>query len=175
VRKALAPLLLALALPALAATPVAPAPVQAGTTTRQAELRASPAPESKLLQTLPANTKVTVLKRIGGWYQVRHQPATGAALDGWVRMWLLRFSAPPAGGSALKQNVAVLQSGRSGSTYTTATTGVRGLSEEDLKNAKPNPQAVAALEQLAVTPDDARTFAKKGPLKADPNLLKDVK
>jgi hypothetical protein len=68
----------------------------------------------------------------------------------------------------------VLASGRSSATYTTATTGVRGLSEEELQNAKPNPQAVAALEQLAVTPDDARSFARKAKLKADPALLKEV-
>ena len=162
-RKLLAALLLALTLPALAA--------QTGTTTRVAELRATPAANGKLLQALPAGAKVEVLKRIGGWYEVK----TTGGTTGWVRMWLLRFSTQATGKDALKQNVAVLQSGRSSSTYTTATTGVRGLSEEDLKNATPNPKAVAALEQLAVTPDDARGFAKKGSLKADPNLLKDAK
>ena len=157
-RKALPALLLALALPALAA--------QTATTTRPAELRATPAVDGKLVQTLPANTRVDVLRRVGGWYEVK----TAAGASGWTRMWLLRFSSQAGGGDALKQNVAVLQSGRSSSTYTTATTGVRGLSEEDLKNAKPNPEAVKALEPLAVTPEDATKFAKKGGLKADPGV-----
>lgn len=164
-RKALLVLLLALALPAAAAT------LGSGTTTRAAELRSTPALDGKLLETLPANAKVEVLKRVGGWYQV----TAASGQQGWVRMWLLRFSTAPAGASAFKQNAAVLSSGRSSSTYTTATTGVRGLSEEELQNAKPNPQAVAALEQLAVTPEDARGFAKKGKLKAEPELLKEAK
>lgn len=148
------------ALPAFAA--------QTGTTTRSAELRASPAADGQLLLTLPANTKVDVVKRIGGWYEVR----TAAGAKGWVRMWLLRFSAQTGGGAALKENVAVLSSGRSSSTYTTATTGVRGLSEEELAKAVPDPAAVQALEPLAVTPADARGFAGKVPLKADPEALK---
>lgn len=142
---------------------------QVGTLTGPAELRSTPFADGKALKTLPKGTSVEVIKRVGGWYQVK-----AAGSDGWVRMWLLRFSTQVTGKDAAKQNVAVLQSGRSSSTYTTATTGVRGLSEEELKNATPNPQAVAALEQLAVTPDDARGFAKKGKLKADPNLLKDA-
>lgn len=153
-------LLLALSLPALAA--------QSGTTTRAAELRSSPLADGKLLQTLPPNTKVDVVKRVGGWYEVK--TTTGA--QGWVRMWLLRFSTQAGGGAALKENVAVLSSGRSSSTYTTATTGVRGLSEEELRNATPDPAAVQALEKLAVTAADARGFASKVPLKADPEALK---
>jgi len=159
-RKALAALLLALALPAFAG--------QSGTTTRPAELRSSALADGKVLQTLPANTKVDVIKRVGGWYEVR----TAAGAQGWVRMWLLRFSTQAGGGAALKENVAVLQSGRSSSTYTTATTGVRGLSEEELAKAVPDPAAVQALEKLAVTPADARGFASKIPLKADPEALK---
>jgi hypothetical protein len=143
------------ALPALAA--------QTATVTRPAELRPAPSAEGKAVQTLPAGAKVDVVKRVGGWYQVKSQSA-----EGWVRMWLLRFSTP-AGGFG-KDSVAVLGSGRSSSTYTTATTGVRGLSEEEIQNAKPNPAAVAALEQYAVAPDDARRFAKQASLKASPDI-----
>jgi hypothetical protein len=152
-RKSLSILLLALALPAAAA-------MQSGTTTRSAELRATPLVDGKLLKTLPANAKLDVLKRVGGWYQVR----TAEGTAGWVRMWHVRFSA--ASGAAGRDSVAVLGSGRSGSTYTTATTGVRGLSEEELQNARPNPAAVAALDRYAVAPDDARRFAKQAALKA---------
>jgi len=155
----------ALALLALLAAFAAHAANQVGTLTGAAELRSTPFADGKALKTLPKGASVEVIKRIGGWYQVK-----AAGSDGWVRMWLVRFSTQATGKDAMKQNVAVLQSGRSSSTYTTATTGVRGLSEEDLKNATPNPKAVAALEQLAVTPDDARGFAKKGALKADPGV-----
>lgn len=154
-RRSLSIMLLALALPA-----VAVAATQAGTTTRPAELRATPVASGKLVKNLPVNSKLDVLKRVGGWYQVK----TAEGSEGWVRMWLVRFSA--ASGTFGRDSVAVLGSGRSGSTYTTATTGVRGLSEEELQNARPNPAAVAALDRLAVAPDDARGFARQGALKA---------
>jgi len=108
-----------------------------------------------------------VVKRMGGWYEVK-----AGGKQGWVRMWLLRFSTQVSGGAAARENVAVLKSGRAGSTYTTATTGVRGLSEEELKNAQPDPAAVQALEQLAVAPADAQAFAKKASLRAEPGLLR---
>ena len=153
-------LLVVLALPALAA-------VQTGTITRSAELRTSPFSDGKTVKTLPQGTSVEVVKRVGGWYQVK-----AAGSDGWVRMWLLKFSTQPAPGTAAKDTVAVLKSGRSGSTYTTATTGVRGLSEEELQNAQPDPAAVQALEQLAVAPADAQAFARKVSLRAEPGVLR---
>jgi len=154
-------LLLALiALPALAA-------VQTGTITRATELRSTPFTNGQLVKTLPQGTPVEVVKRVGGWYEVKT-----AGTSGWVRMWMLRFSAPASGASSAQQTAQVLRSGRSSSTYTTATTGVRGLSEEDLANAVPDPAAVQALESLAVGQSDARGFASQASLKADPRALK---
>ena len=152
-------LLLALALPASAA--------QIGTITRQADLRSTPFSDGKTVATLKQGTSVEVIKRVGGWYQVK-----AGATGGWVRMWLLRFSGTAGAGSAARDTVAVLQSGRASSTYTTATTGVRGLSEEELKNAKPDPAALQLVENLAVAPADARGFANQASLKATPNFLK---
>ena len=159
----------ALALLALLGAFAAHAASQVGTLTGPAELRSTPFADGKVLKTLPKGTSVEVIKRVGGWYQVK---AAGA--DGWVRMWLLRFSGPAAGGTALKDTVGVIQSGRSSATYTTATTGVRGLSEEELNKAVPDPAAVQAMEQLAVTQPDARGFAKQGALKANPQFMRNA-
>lgn len=153
-------LLALLACPALAA-------VQSGTITRPAELRTTPFSDGKLVKTLPQGTPVEVVKRVGGWYEVKT-----AGTSGWVRMWMLRFSTPATGTQSATQTAQVLRSGRSGSTYTTATTGVRGLSEEDLANAVPDAAAVQALESLAVGQSDARGFANQASLKADPRALK---
>ena len=153
-------LLALLALPVLAA-------VQTGTTTRSAELRSTPFSDGKTLQTLPQGTTVEVVKRMGGWYEVK-----AGASQGWVRMWLLRFSTQASGGANARETAQVIRSGRASSTYTTATTGVRGLSEEELANATPNPAAVQSLEQLAVAPNDAQAFAKKASLFADPRALR---
>ncbi len=159
-RKAVLLLLAALALPVSAA-------VQNGTITRAADLRSTPFSDGKTLKTLAQGTSVQVLKRVGGWYQVK-----AGTTDGWVRMWLLRFSTQPGAGTAARDTVAVIQSGRAGSTYTTATTGVRGLSEEDLKNAQPDTAALQTVEQMATTPADARAFAQQASLKASPNLMR---
>jgi uncharacterized protein YgiM (DUF1202 family) len=147
-------LLAFLALPATAA-------VQVGTLTRQAELRSTPFADGKTLQTLPQGTAVEVLKRSGGWYEVK-----AAGTRGWVRMWLLRFSTTTGAGATTRDSVEMIQSGRAGSTYGTATTGVRGLSEEELRNAQPDAAALQQVEQLAVGADDARSFARAASLKA---------
>ncbi len=153
----------ALLLLALLALPVSAA--QMGTIARSATLHASPLGDSKTLKVLPPGASVEVVKRVGGWYQVK---ASGT--EGWVRMWLLRLAGTASGGTGI---ASVLQSGRSASTYTTATTGVRGLSEEELKNAKPDPAALQLVENLAVAPADARGFAKQGELKASPKFMRE--
>lgn len=153
-------LLLLLALPVSAA--------QLGTVTRAADLRSTPFSDGKTIKTLAQGSSVEVLKRVGGWYQVK-----AGTSEGWVRMWLLRFSSTAGAGTA-RDTVAVLQSGRAGSTYTTATTGVRGLSEEELKNAVPDPAALQTVEQLATTPADARGFAHQAALKASPGFMREA-
>jgi len=53
-----------------------------------------------------------------------------------------------------------------GSSGSTTTTGVRGLSEEKLRNPQPNPQALQQLGDLAVSKAEAQQFAKSGRLSA---------
>jgi len=67
------------------------------------------------------------------------------------------------GGLAVLKSVG--QTGRSGSTGIVATTGIRGLSAEELKAAKPNPQAVEAMEVSRANEASARTFAGSAKLK----------
>ena len=152
--------LLCLLLPALALA------ADTGRISQATDLRASPFSDAQSLQKLAAGAEVTVLKREGGWYKVK-----AGATEGYVQMWRLRFSS--AGGGGAGEMVSAIQSGRASATRTTATTGIRGLSEEELANSTPDPAAVAALEQLAVPPEQARGFAQQGKLRADPGALKD--
>jgi hypothetical protein len=55
---------------------------------------------------------------------------------------------------------------RSGGSGATVTTGVRGLSEEQLKSARPNPQALQELERYTADRNDAQRFAAEGKLQA---------
>ena len=63
------------------------------------------------------------------------------------------------GGLGALFNVA--STGKSGSTVTT---GVRGLSEENLKTAQPNPQALKTIRGYAANADNATSFARAGKL-----------
>lgn len=130
-------------------------------TIRATELKAQPYSDARTLQSLPARSRVEVLKRQSGWTQVKTATATG-----WVKMLSLRVeggSSAKRGDSGLAALFNVASTGRSGSTVTT---GVRGLSEEQLKNAQPDAAALQAAKRNAVSKQDARRFAAEGKLEA---------
>jgi len=62
--------------------------------------------------------------------------------------------------------VLALASGRSGTGQVVSTTGVRGLSEQDLKNAKFDEGQIKQMEANTVSAQQAQQFAKSGGLKA---------
>jgi hypothetical protein len=128
-------------------------------TVRPTELKAKPYSDAQTLTTLPPRSQVEVLNRQKGWTQVR-----SPSFSGWVNMLSLRYEASgqkKRGDSGLAALFNVASTGRSGSTVTT---GIRGLSEENLKNAKPNPQALQAAKRYAVNRTEAQRFAAEGPL-----------
>lgn len=149
---------------AAGAKPAAGAPASAaqkGRVVRATDLRDKPDSTGKLLEVVPANTEVSVVERQGGWYKVALP-----SRDGWVRLTAVRFAtATPAASGGLTSSLAFLKSGRSAVQTGTVTTGVRGLSETDLQNSVPAPEAVDALDALVVAPDDARQHAKSLGLK----------
>src|SRR5690349_22476314 len=106
-------------------------------TNRATELKDKAAPEAATLKALPENTELKVLQRNGGWTRV-----DAGGQQGWVRVFHLRFPATAqaaSGGGGLSGLTSALGFGRQKSQTTTiATTGIRGLSPEDLKNASPD-------------------------------------
>jgi hypothetical protein len=139
--------------------------VQAGEiayTVRPTELKIKPFSDAATLLTLPEHGKVEILMRQASWMQVK-----SAGTSGWVKLLSLRIGnedAPKKGGdSGLGALFNVAATGSSGSTVTT---GVRGLSEEKLKNASPNPKALKTMQDFAVTKKSAVGFAEAGKLKS---------
>lgn len=134
---------------------MAPTP---GTTTRDTELKEKPFVDAKTLKKLPARTAVAIGDREGGWLKV-----TAGGQQGWVR--LLHVSSQPQSASGSSANelesAAKVASGRAGSGNIVATTGIRGLSDEELRNAKPNPEEVKRLENYAVSKEQAVEYARK--------------
>ena len=143
---------------------LASAAAQAGEeayTLRATELKAKPFSDAQTLLTLPERSKVEVLQRRASWTEVKSGKTTG-----WVKMLslqLARGATQRRADNGLRSLFNVAQTGRSGSTVTT---GVRGLSEEDLKNARPDPQELEEAKQYAASKVDAKRFAAQGKLQA---------
>ena len=135
---------------------------ETGTMLKADAMRAAPFGDAKTLATLPVGSKVTILKKNGGWFQVKSAKASG-----WVRMLSIRTGgAPKKAGTAA--GVLGLASGRAGTGKVVATTGIRGLNEEDLKTAQFNETELKLAESFATSGADARLFAAKGKLVARP-------
>ncbi|HEY5682511.1 MAG TPA: SH3 domain-containing protein [Sulfuricaulis sp.] len=136
---------------------------ETGTTRSAVELMTTPYRDAKSAGQLPVNTRVDVLERRGGWLKISAQGKTG-----WAKLHQVRAGVGPEGrtsgeGLAILKNVG--QTGRSGSQGIVATTGIRGMSAEELNNANPDPAAVKKLESYSVTANQARDYAKAAGLK----------
>lgn len=127
------------------------------------DLKAEPFADAKTLANLSSNSAVDVLKRQGGWMQVK--PASNG--EGWVKMTAIKLggvSGNAKGDSGMTALWNTAMQGRSGNTGVTAANGVRGLSPEDMKNAQPSPEQVKKLESFAATKSQAEAAAKSGKL-----------
>ena len=137
-----------------AAAKMAPTPA---TVVRATELKEKPSVEAKTIKPLPVKTAVTIVDRDGGWYRVA---ADGE--QGWVR--LLHVSSQPsgAGGSTREEleSAAKIATGRAGTGNIVNTTGIRGLSEEQLRSAEPNPAELQRLENYGVGKEQATAYAR---------------
>lgn len=123
-------------------------------TVRSTEIKQQPFSDAPTVATLGEKTQVNILSRQGGWMNISSERGSG-----WVRLLSLRSSstATKKGDSGL---ISLLNVGRTGSSGVTVATGVRGLSEEDLKNAQPNPRELEKLRRYAVDKPQAQNFAR---------------
>lgn len=136
-----------------------PASADSGIALKTDSLRAEPFSDAKTVGNISRDDKLEILGKKGAWLQVKSAKGTG-----WVR--LLSVKRGEAGKSGSNADVLALANGRSGTGKVVSTTGVRGLSEEELKAAKFNEQEVSQLEGYAVTRDTAQQFASSGSLSA---------
>lgn len=140
---------------------VALAEVRSGITVEATALRESASAGAAALQQLPAQTRLSVLKRQGGWYQVQ----TGAGQQGWVALLAVRFdkSAAARGGNL----GALLEGSTAVEPASGVATGVRGISDDKVSGGGGSgSQSLQQLERYAVTPGSARAFAQQGGLRS---------
>jgi len=135
---------------------------ESGTALKADAVRAEPFGDAKQVATLAKGDKVEILKKDGGWLQVK-----SAKGKGWVRMLSIR-KGDAKKGSGAGAGLLALSSGRAGTGKVVATTGIRGLNEEELKAASFDVKELQLAESYAVKKADAQKFAKQGKLAARP-------
>lgn len=138
---------------------------EAGRTIVAADLKQQPFIDAATVVNLPAGTGLEVLQRQGGWMQVKS--GTG---EGWLKMTAVKLGTATAtqekSGNGLSTLVNLATTGRSGSSGVTVTTGVRGLGQEELKNAQPNPEAVSKMESFTAARNETAAFASSAKLQS---------
>src|SRR5687767_7158187 len=140
------------------------AAAQEAFTNRATELKERASSEARTLATVPADTPVKVTERGGGWARV-----DAAGQGGWLRIFHLRFPAvaetSKSGGNPLSAVTGALGFGRERSkSASIATTGIRGLSAEELKNANPDAEALRRMHSFRADAQSAERFAREGKL-----------
>ncbi len=135
---------------------------ETGTLSKAEELKAEPFRDAKTLKNMVAGEKLEILGKEGGWYKVKAGKGSG-----YVRMLSIRKGDAKAKASEAAGLLA-LSSGRAGKGTVVATTGIRGLNEEELKAAKFDAEQLRLAESYAVNRGDAKKFAAQGKLAARP-------
>lgn len=131
---------------------------------RASDFRTGPYGDAAQIGVLRADTEVEVLQRSGGWYEIRLPDGR----QGWVRMASVRFQETPREEASGGWLFSWFGTGRETGRWTTATTGIRGLDEEDIQAAQPDPAAVDSLDRFAVDAETARRFAAELQLRPQP-------
>ena len=133
---------------------------ESGTALKADELKAEPYRDAKTVAKLASGDKLDILGRNGGWLQVK-----SAKGSGWVRMLSVRTGSARKG-TGEASGLLGLASGRAGTGQVVATTGIRGLNEEELKAAKFNEKELKLDESYGVSRAAAQKFAAQGKLVA---------
>lgn len=131
-------------------------------TNRATDLKALAAADSPTLAALGEDTPVKVLARGGGWTRVE-----AAGQSGWVRVFHLRFAPvvqTSAGGALSGLGSALGLGGPKTERVNLATTGIRGLSTEDVKNASPDPEQLRLMQSFRADAPSAERFARDAKL-----------
>ena len=154
-----------------------------GVIVRTALIKSFPSFGANTLHTATVGQSAELGERQGGWQKIKVLP--GKKIQGWVRVYQIRTDIEPeeivverrstetetlSGLSGLSRRTASLFgrreiSGKSSQSLTAAM-GVRGLSEADLKNAKPDIDELENFKIYATTASVAKGFAAEVGLKS---------
>jgi len=142
------------------------------TVVRLSNLKAQASFNSASIAQVKLGYSVYVLKRQGAWVYVQ---GVKDKRKGWLRSFQLRNNVntrslqaaakAPKGGffTNLSRNTSALLGGRNKQSNkgVVATIGVRGLSEQELQEAEPNPEELKKMQSYVSSKDAAQAFARQ--------------
>jgi len=131
-----------------------------GTVLRNEKLYSKPSASASVAANVAKGASVNILAKQGGWLRV-----TAGKSTGWIRLLSVRAGAGGVGGAGLGDVVGAATT-KSDPSRVVAVAGLRGLNEEDLKQAKFNADELARLDAVSVTAAQARSFASQADLAA---------
>jgi hypothetical protein len=131
---------------------------ETGTALKIDTMRAEPFADAKSVGSLNKSDSVEILTKKGAWLQVKSKKSTG-----WVRLLSVKRGGASSSGSGLSD----IASGRTGTGKVVSTTGIRGLSAEELKAAKFNEEEMKQMESYQTSAADAKSYAAAGGLSAN--------
>lgn len=137
-----------------------------GTTNRATELKADPRADSVTVANLPRETAIVDIGRSSGWIKVQ----TGDKKTGWLRSFHVsmkgNIAESSSSGGFFSSLTSLFAPARREPPKTISTVGIRGLSEEEMKNAKPNPVEFNKMKSYAASKADAEAAARRARLNA---------
>jgi hypothetical protein len=129
-----------------------------GTVLRNDKLYAQPSATSAAAGSVAKGASVNVLSKQGGWLRVSSGKTTG-----WIRLLSVRVGEGGLGGAGLGDVVGAATT-KSDPSRVVAVAGLRGLNDEELKQAKFNAEEMGRLDALGVSGAQARSFAAQAGL-----------
>src|SRR5512139_3069148 len=121
-----------------------------GMVLRNEKLYSQPSASSAAAGSVSKGASVNILAKQGGWLRV-----TAGKSTGWIRLLVVRAGAGGLGGAGLGDVVGAATT-KSDPSRVVAVAGLRGLNDEDLKQAKFNADELARLDGVGVTTTEAR-------------------
>lgn len=122
-------------------------------------IRAEPYADANKTGNFARGDRLEIIIKKGAWLKIKTAKYTG-----WVRLLSVKRGVSKGGNEVA--GILELASGRAGTGRVVATTGIRGLNEEELKSAKYNAAEVKKLESYTQTSGQGQQFAQSGGLKA---------
>lgn len=130
-----------------------------GVLLKDSELRKEPLGSAEIVKQLEAKDMVDITARQGAWAGVN----TEDGVEGWIRILNIRTGSGEKGRAGFGALASTFATGSSGQAVST---GVKGLTANELRSASPNLAEAEALASYASSDADAAAFGQSGQLQS---------